>query len=98
VAYFAPARPRHALPIQDLRVTTGWNYAEQPHRVGRVDVQVAFRGELEAAMRERLRRVAEACTVHQTLAHPPEIRVTLLEKARNGGTPRGEASIHEPIV
>jgi uncharacterized OsmC-like protein len=65
VAYFAARfAQRHALPIQDLRVTTGWDYAEQPHRVGNFDVQVSLGGTLDAAMRDRLQRVAEACTVH----------------------------------
>lgn len=78
VAYFAARfAQRHALPIRDLQVTTGWDYAEQPHRVGRFDVQVAFRGVVDAAMRDRLLRVAEACTVHHTLTHAPEIRVAL---------------------
>jgi uncharacterized OsmC-like protein len=78
VAFFAARfAQRHALPIDDLRVTTAWDYAEQPHRVGRFDVQIAFRGALDAAMRDRLQRVVEGCTVHQTLTHPPEIRVAL---------------------
>ncbi len=78
VAYFAARfAQRHALPVEDLRVTTGWDYVEQPHRVGRFDVWLSFRGTLDAAMRDRLQRVVEGCTVHHTLTHPPEIRVVL---------------------
>lgn len=78
VAFFAARfAQRHALPMQDLQVTTAWDYAEQPHRVGRFDVRVAFRGALDAAMRDRLQRVVEGCTVHHTLTHPPQIRVAL---------------------
>jgi len=43
----------------------------------RFDVEIAFRGEPDAATRERLRRVVEGCTVHHTLTQAPEIRVTL---------------------
>jgi uncharacterized OsmC-like protein len=76
VAYFAARfAQRHGLPIQDLRVNTDWDYAEQPHRVGRFDVRISFRGTLDAAMRDRLQRVVEGCTVHHTLMHPPQIRV-----------------------
>jgi uncharacterized OsmC-like protein len=84
IAYFA-ARfiQRHAVPIEDLRVTTGWEYSERPHRVGRLDVRIAFRGALDAAMRDRLQRVVEGCTVHHTLTHPPRIRVAL--SADTGG-------------
>lgn len=78
VAYFVGRfAQRHSLPIQDLQVTTAWDYAEQPHRVGSFDVQVSLGATLDATMRDRLQRVAEACTVHHTLRHPPEIRVTL---------------------
>ncbi len=78
VAYFAARfAQRHALPIEDLCVTTGWDYAEKPHRVGRFDVHVVYRGALDAAMRDRLQRVVEACTVHHTLTHPPGIRIVL---------------------
>jgi uncharacterized OsmC-like protein len=78
VAYFAARfAQRHALPIRDLQVTTAWDYAEQPHRVGRFDVRIVYRGALDAAMRDRLQRVVEGCTVHHTLTHPPQIRVAL---------------------
>jgi uncharacterized OsmC-like protein len=93
VAYFvARFAQRHSLPIQDLQVTTGWDYAEQPHRVGNFDVQVSLSGTLDAAMRDRLQRVAEACTVHHTLRHPPAIRVTLSTAAIGSRKGAGVAS------
>ena len=93
VAYFAARfADRHALPIQDLRVTTDWEYAEQPHRVGRFEVRIAFRGELTPAMRERLLRVAEGCTVHHTLARPPQIRVVIAP----ADTDEGHVPTREP--
>jgi uncharacterized OsmC-like protein len=78
VAYFAARfAQRHAVSLADLRVEVTWDYAEQPHRIGRFDVKLACRGDLDAAMTERLRRVVEGCTVHHTLTHAPDIKVTL---------------------
>lgn len=92
VAYFAARfAQRHGLPIQDLRVSTDWGYAEQPHRVGRFDVRISWRGTLDAPMRDRLQRVVEGCTVHHTLTHPPEIRV-VLSADQEGVTTRGPES------
>lgn len=77
-AFFAARfAQRHAVSLADLRVEVAWDYAEQPHRIGRFDVRVSCRGDVDAAMAERLRRVVEGCTVHHTLTHGPDIRVTL---------------------
>ncbi len=79
---------RHSLTPRGVRVTVGWDYAERPHRVGALRVAVEYDGDLDPALHDRLLKVAEGCTVHQTLAHPPEIRVLLT-------TTEGA---HEPIV
>lgn len=78
VAFFAARfSQRHAVSLADLRVEVAWDYAEQPHRVGRFDVAVSCGGALDASMIERLRRVVQGCTVHHTLTHAPEVNVTL---------------------
>lgn len=78
VGYFvARFCQRHDLQPEALAVTVGWTYAERPHRVGALEVAIEYRGPLDDAMRDRLRKVAEGCTVHQTLAFPPEITVRL---------------------
>lgn len=80
VAYFAARfAQRHAVTLEALRVSVTWDYAERPHRVGRFDVRLSYRGALDAAMRERLLAVAQGCTVHQTLTHAPDVTVTLNE-------------------
>jgi uncharacterized OsmC-like protein len=80
VAYFAARfAQRHAVALDALRVDVTWDYAERPHRVGRFDVRMAYRGALDPTMRERLLAVAQGCTVHHTLAHAPDVTVTLNE-------------------
>jgi uncharacterized OsmC-like protein len=100
VAYFVVRFcTRHHLRPEGLSVTVGWEYAERPHRIGELRVAIAYRGDLEPAMRERLLQVAEGCTVHHTLTHPPDIRValTIAESAFDETAPRREEH-HEPIV
>jgi uncharacterized OsmC-like protein len=78
VGYFvARFCQRHDLQPEALSVIVGWTYAERPHRVGALEVAIEYRGPLDDAMRDRLLKVAEGCTVHQTLAFPPEITVRL---------------------
>lgn len=80
VAYFAARfAQRHGAALEALRVDVAWDYAERPHRVGRFDVRLTYRGAIDRTMCERLLAVARGCTVHHTLTHPPEISVTLHE-------------------
>ncbi|MEW6324866.1 MAG: OsmC family protein [Nitrospirota bacterium] len=76
IGYFAVRFcQRHRLPTDGLRVAMGWDYAEQPHRVGSITANVSLPVELEPAVRERLQHVLEGCTVHKTLEITPKISV-----------------------
>ena len=89
VAYFAARfAQRHAVVLDDLRVSVAWEYAEQPHRIGRFEVRLSYAGALDEGMRQRLQRVVEGCTVHETLSHPAEIRVTITEERVPARDPR----------
>jgi uncharacterized OsmC-like protein len=67
---------RNRLSTDGLRVTTDFRWAENPHRVGEIDVDVEAPG-LTAAKREAFSRVIEHCTVHNSLRRPPEVRVRI---------------------
>lgn len=58
----------------DLALEVHWTFADDPHRVEAYELRFEWPslpvGRLDAA-----RRVAELCTVHATLRHPPEIRI-----------------------
>jgi uncharacterized OsmC-like protein len=67
---------RHKLSTEGLKVSCAYCWAENPHRVGEIDLTVTAPG-ITAAKREAFTRVIEHCTVHNTLEHPPEVRIGL---------------------
>jgi len=79
---------RHQLPADGLRVTMAWDYAEQPHRVGTLTAHVhlppSVADTLEPAMRARMQKVLEGCTVHNSIAITPKIDVQIVT-APSGG-------------
>jgi putative redox protein len=76
IAYFAVRFfQRHRLSPKGFRMTIAWDYAERPHRIGSIEAELACPLEMDPAMKERLMRVLEGCTVHQTIVHPPKIDI-----------------------
>lgn len=56
----------------DLAVEVGWEFVENPHRVGRYDVALHWPS-LPPERRASAERAAHLCTVHRTLQSTPEI-------------------------
>jgi putative redox protein len=65
---------RHGLITEGLAVTCRYAWAENPHRVGEVNLDVEAPG-LTTEKREAFTRVIEHCTVHNTLQQPPAVRI-----------------------
>jgi putative redox protein len=65
---------RHQLSTEGLRVSCEYGWATNPSRVGEIDLAVEAPG-VTAAKREAFTRVIEHCTVHNTLEHPPALRI-----------------------
>ena len=60
--------------LDDLTIEVRWKFADEPHRVS--DFAVSFDWpSLPANRIAAARRVAELCTVHATLHHPPHISI-----------------------
>jgi putative redox protein len=74
LVYFAQ---RHDIVLEGMRVDLDWEVAEEPHRIGEIDVRVSVPRSLSESERTTLERVAHACLIHNTLTHPPEIALTL---------------------
>ena len=60
------------LDADDLTLEVAWTFGDKPHRVARYDVRFEWPSLPEARL-AAAKRVAEMCTVHATLKHPPEI-------------------------
>jgi uncharacterized OsmC-like protein len=80
IGYFAVRFcQRHKLPTEGLGVAVSWDYAEQPHRIGKIHIRVDLPKGFPAAMEDRLQKVVAGCTIHNSLTHPPQIAVVLQE-------------------
>lgn len=68
---------RAGLPTEGLKIHLAGEKARNPDRYGRIKVVVTVGEQVSAEIRQRLHRVAQACTIHNTLVHPVEIDVEI---------------------
>lgn len=69
---------RHGMSTEGLRVSCDYSWAENPHRVGAIDLVVTAPG-LVDAKREAFARVIDHCAVHTSITHAPAISVRMSE-------------------
>lgn len=62
------------LSVDDLAIEVGWMFAEDPHRVGGMDVDVIWPS-LPEERRAAAVRAAGLCTIKKTLEMPPPVAV-----------------------
>lgn len=58
--------------ISDMVVRLQWDYVEDPYRIGDIDMDIEWPS-LPDDRLDAAERVAEQCTIHNTLHHPPEV-------------------------
>lgn len=68
---------RHGYELAELSVDLDWELAEDPHRIGAISIQIHLPAEIPPEQRPILERVAHSCLIHNTLTHPPEIKLDL---------------------
>ena len=68
---------RHQISASKLKVDLDWTFAENPHRVGVFDVKIRLPQPLSDRDRRVLIKIAQSCTVHNTLSHTPTINMSL---------------------
>jgi uncharacterized OsmC-like protein len=66
------------LSADDLTIEVRWTFADNPHRIGNMELKILWPSlpENRVAAAER---VGGLCAIHATLSHPPEI-VTKVER------------------
>lgn len=67
---------RNELSTDGMKVECTYLWAESPHRVGEIELHVEAPG-LTEARRAAFSRVIEHCTIHNTLLHPPAVRIVV---------------------
>lgn len=68
---------RTGLSMEGLKIQVAGEKARNPDRYGRIKVVVTLDEQVGAETRQRLHRIAQACTIHNTLVHPVEIDVEI---------------------
>jgi putative redox protein len=64
------------LNADDLTVDVDWDFLEKPHRMGNIRVHINWPS-LPVPRSEAAKRVAELCTIHATLMHPPTVEIAV---------------------
>jgi uncharacterized OsmC-like protein len=68
------------IAADDLAVEVRWQFAEDPHRVGAMQLTFDWPSLPEKRL-TAAKRAAELCTVHATLHHPPEVTIASKQEA-----------------
>jgi len=78
---------RHQIQTEGFTTDVGWSMAEQPHRVGAVQLTLHLPTELAPVHQGKLLKVAHGCTVHQSLTVPPQVEIRLASQDIQAGAP-----------
>jgi uncharacterized OsmC-like protein len=81
---------RAGFALDDLVLEVSWTFAEKPHRVDALALDISWPS-LPASRMEAAKRAAALCTVHVTLEHPPAMPVTVRAAAPEAGAPAAGA-------
>jgi putative redox protein len=68
---------RHNLPTEGLKVSLDWTVVKDPWRIGSIKADIHYPHTISDHEKKGLMRMAEACFVHETILHKPEIVVEL---------------------
>ena len=79
------------IPVDDLFIDVRWKFGEDPHRVSDITVSFDWKS-LPPNRVAAARRVAELCTIHATLHHPPHVSIEPASRAVEAPQPAGSAA------
>ena len=68
---------RHGIDPAGLEVTTSYRMGTKPARVAAIDMEIHLSREIPSERRAGLLAQAGHCTVHNSIAHTPDIAITL---------------------
>jgi uncharacterized OsmC-like protein len=65
------------LNSDDIVVDVHWTFADDPHRVGQIDIKVEWPS-LPPQRQAAAKRVADMCAIHATFEHPPALTTDVI--------------------
>ena len=68
------------LMSDDIVIEVRWQFAEDPHRVGSIQMSIEWPS-LPRQREKAAERVAEMCAIHATLMHSPAVETTVIASA-----------------
>jgi len=71
------------IAAEDLAIEVGWRFVEDPHRVGRYELEILWPS-LPEERRATVERAVHLCPVHRTFEMPPEIATEIRVGATTG--------------
>jgi len=80
---------RHEISRDGLTVDAEWTMAEGPHRVGAIALAIHLPHRMTPEQKERLLKVAHACTVHRSLEVAPRVEIKLNPHSHPVAEPSG---------
>lgn len=64
------------LNSDDIVIDVHWTFVEDPHRIGKIEMQIVWPS-LPPQRQTAAQRVAAMCAIHASLHQPPEISTTV---------------------
>jgi uncharacterized OsmC-like protein len=66
---------RRMTDLEKLTVEGTWQYTEDPHRIGAIQLRIVTHSSLTKSEKDGLLRTVEHCTVENTIKHVPNITI-----------------------
>ena len=60
-----------------MKVSLDWTVVKDPWRIGSIKAELHYPHDIPGPEKKGLLRMAEACFVHETIVHKPEIVIEL---------------------
>lgn len=70
---------RHEIATDGMRIDVSWRFGETPLRFSQINLNANLPVRIPQNIKSALLRTAKHCTIHNTLTHPPEVEISLIQ-------------------
>ncbi|HEY6084708.1 MAG TPA: OsmC family protein [Nitrospira sp.] len=75
---------RHDIPSDGLTIDVEWALTDAPHRVDHIDLSIHLPHRITSDQKNKLLKVAQGCTVHQSIVAIPTVAIRLNPHSHHG--------------